>query len=173
MDEFKRIPRAERKAILDGAAEPNPRGGLAFFGALGDSYRNTLERASRGMSRAEADYRAVTLQIGKNPEAGSFERQVEFMRKSGWCVTMPTEERPDKNMETTKDFPDDFRHNRARQVIGDILDKSIKPGGLREIKRAITDREKDDAKGPPTDATHKALPGKALRLNAASWLTGR
>lgn len=77
------------------------------------------------------------------------------------------DERPDKNLEETKDFPNDYTHNRARDVIKGILDKSIKPGGIREIKRALTDREKDDDKGP------KPFPSKALRLNAASWLTGR
>lgn len=77
------------------------------------------------------------------------------------------DERPDKNLEETKDFPNDYAHNRARDVIKGILDKSIKPGGIREIKRAVADREKDDDKGP------KPFPSKALRLNAASWLTGR
>lgn len=77
------------------------------------------------------------------------------------------DERPDKNLEETKDFPNDYTHNRARDVIKGILDKSIKPGGIREIKRAVADREKDDDKGP------KPFPSKALRLNAASWLTGR
>lgn len=110
-------------------------------------------------------------------EPGAYDRQVAFMRGLAGPVanTMPQSppppaERPDKNLEATKDFPNDYTHNRAREVIGNILDKSIKSGGIREIKRAITDREKADeaAKGSPGD---RAL-GRALRL-APPGITGR
>lgn len=61
--------------------------------------------------------------------------------------------------EDPSNFPLDHKHDRAREVIKDILDGSIASGGRREIRRAL------DTKEVPATASEKrdqAL-GRALR----------
>lgn len=74
----------------------------------------------------------------------------------GAWIGMDTAERPP---EDPTDFPSDYKHNRARDVIKDIVDGSITKGGRREIRKALDDKE-----APPSasEKRDQAL-GRALR----------
>lgn len=72
-------------------------------------------------------------------------------------------DRVGRNVEATKDFPHDYFHNRARGVCDDLIDKRLKSGAIRELKRAIANREASDARGADTGASKPFVPGLGRR----------
>lgn len=155
---------AERKAENARLRDQLAALGVFDFGTLEGMAAAQRYGVAKGFVSAEDGVGETCIAFWERQKDGSLRMIEQEQDPTPWdCKALRViPERPDKDLETTKDFPSDFTHGRVRDVIKDVLDGSIKPGGRRELKRAIDDREKIEKAAEPS-ARDKAL-GRAIRF---------